>query len=74
MDNALIIVTSAALFALILLSAFFSASETAYTSVSKIRLKNLVNDGNKKAEKALKLSEEYEGTGQSTNGWLFRFS
>ena len=60
MDDALIILSSVALFLLIVLSAFFSASETAYTSVSKIRLKNLVNDGNKKAEKALKLSENYE--------------
>ena len=50
MQETLVIAASVALFFLILLSAFFSASETAYTSVSKIRLKNLVNDGNKKAE------------------------
>ena len=60
MDNLLLIISSVSLFVLIVLSAFFSASETAYTSVNKIRLKNLVNDGNKKAEKALKLSEEYD--------------
>ena len=60
MEDALIITAWAGLFVLIVLSAFFSASETAYTSASKIRLKNLVNDGNKKAERALKLSEDYE--------------
>ena len=60
MEDTLVIASSVALLLLIVLSAFFSASETAYTSVSRIRLKNLVNDGNKKAEKALKLSEEYE--------------
>lgn len=60
MEDVLLVLSSIALAALILLSAFFSASETAYTSVSKIRLKNLVNDGNKRAEKALKLSENYE--------------
>jgi len=60
MDNLLLIISSVSLFVLIVLSAFFSASETAYTSVNKIRLKNLVNDGNKKAEKALRLSEEYD--------------
>ena len=60
MEDALIIAASVSLAALIVLSAFFSGSETAYTSLSKIRLKNLVNDGNKKAERALKLSEQYE--------------
>ena len=60
MDETLVIASSVALLLLIVLSAFFSASETAYTSLSRIRLKNLVNDGNRKAEKALKLSEEYE--------------
>ena len=60
MDETLVVLSSVALVILIALSAFFSASETAYTSINKVRLKNLVNDGNKKAEKALKLSENYE--------------
>ena len=59
-DSAFAVAAWIALVFLIILSAFFSASETAYTSLSKIRLKNLVNDGNKKAEKALNLSEQYE--------------
>ena len=35
---------------LIALSAFFSASETAYTTVNKIRLQNYVDAGSKKAK------------------------
>lgn len=45
---------------LIMFSAYFSATETAFTSVNKIRLKNLAGEGNKKAEKVLKLSEQYD--------------
>lgn len=41
-------------------SAFFSATETAYSSVNKIRLKNMANDGDKKAKKALDLAEDYD--------------
>ncbi len=45
---------------LILLSGFFSASETAYFSMNKIRIKSLANDGNKRAKKAMKLSENMD--------------
>ena len=51
---------SIALVALILLSAYFSATETAFTCVSKIKLKNLVNQGNKKAETVLNITENYD--------------
>ncbi len=49
-----------AIFLLILLSAFFSATETAFSSVNKIRLKNLASGGNKKAARALKMSDNYD--------------
>ena len=45
---------------LILLSAFFSASETAYSSVNKIRLRNMVKNGDKRAARALKIAEKYD--------------
>ncbi len=54
---------STIIIALILLvggSAFFSATETAFSSVNKIRLKNMANDGDRKAKKALDLAEDYD--------------
>ena len=44
----------------ILLSMYFSATETAFNSISRIRLKNKAEDGNKKAALVLKLSEKYD--------------
>ncbi len=45
---------------LIALSAFFSATETAFSSINKIRLKNLAANGNKKAARTLKMSDHYD--------------
>lgn len=45
---------------LVALSAFFSATETAFSSLNKIRIKNLAQDGNKRAKLVLKLSEDYD--------------
>ena len=47
---------------LIFLSAFFSASETAYTSANKIRLKSKADGGSKAAERALKIIHRYDKT------------
>ena len=55
--NALLIL---ALIALTLMSGFFSASETAYTSLNRVRLKSLAHDGDRRAEKALALAEDYD--------------
>ena len=41
-------------------SAYFSATETAFTSVNRIRMKNLASDGDRKAEKVLTLSEKFD--------------
>lgn len=49
-----------ALIALTAMSAFFSAAETAYTSLNRARLKSMANAGNRRAERALKLSEDYD--------------
>ncbi|MBQ7374252.1 MAG: HlyC/CorC family transporter [Clostridia bacterium] len=45
---------------LVLLSAFFSATETAFTSANRARLKILAEDGKKSAKKALALTENYD--------------
>ena len=44
---------------LVLLSAFFSATETAFSSLNKIRIKNLANNGSARAKSTLKLAENY---------------
>ncbi|GHU61616.1 hemolysin [Spirochaetia bacterium] len=49
-----------ALTGLLLCSAFFSASETAFSSLNRIKLKNLANSGNKRAALALRLAEQYD--------------
>ncbi len=49
-----------ALIALVAMSAFFSASETAYTGLNRARLKNIAQSGSRRAEKALALAENYD--------------
>ena len=44
----------------LLLSAFFSASEMAYSSCNTLRLENLRDDGSKRAGIALRLAEHYD--------------
>lgn len=41
-------------------SALFSSTETAYSSVNKLRLKNYEAQGNKKASKALRLANKFD--------------
>lgn len=42
------------------LSAFFSASETAFTSANRVKLKTMTQNGNKRAKAALALAENYD--------------
>lgn len=53
-------VTFILMFVLVAFSAFFSASETAYTSFNRTKMKNLAAEGNKRAASALKLAESYD--------------
>ncbi|MCM1127151.1 MAG: hemolysin family protein [Lachnospiraceae bacterium] len=48
-----------ALLILVMLSAFFSSAETSLTTVNRVRLKALADEGNKKAQKALDVLERY---------------
>ena len=45
---------------LVLLSAFFSATETAFTSLNRARLKARAADGNKKADRVLSIVDDYD--------------
>lgn len=45
---------------LIAMSAFFSGSETAFSTVNKIRLKNYAAQGNKRASRALEVADHFD--------------
>ena len=45
---------------MIILSAYFSATETAFSSLNRIRMKNLAESGNRRAKLAYRLSENYD--------------
>ena len=49
-----------ALVLLVITSAYFSATETAFSSLNKIRLRNMADDGNRKAEATLRLAEDFD--------------
>ena len=44
----------------IVMSAYFSATETAFSSLNRIRIKNMADKGNKRAALVLKLSSDYD--------------
>lgn len=44
----------------LIMSAYFSATETAFSTMSKTRMKTLAEKGNKKAALAVKLSDKYD--------------
>ena len=48
--------------ALLLFSAFFSSSETAYTAISRVRIKAMAESGDKKASVANRLLNNFEKT------------
>ena len=50
----------AAMVICVILSGYFSATETAFSSVNRTRLKAMAEKGDKKAELALRLAEDYD--------------
>ena len=46
--------------ALLVLSAFFSATETAFSTFNRIRMKNMAQNGNKRAGLVLSLEDKYD--------------
>ena len=49
-----------ALIVLVALSAFFSATETAYMSLNRVRIKNMATDGDRRARRVMKLLDSYD--------------
>ncbi len=54
------VITIIIMLILVSFSAFFSATETAFSTVNRTRLKSMANQGNKKAKAALKLCENFD--------------
>jgi len=48
------------LFILLMLSSFFSATETAFSSLNTIKMKHMSNEGHKRAKTALRLHDDFE--------------
>lgn len=60
MDTQTIAVYVGAMVVLMILSAYFSATETAFTSLNRIKIKNMAEDGDKRARQVLGLVEEFD--------------
>ena len=54
------IAATGAIILLTVLSAYFSATETAFTSFNRIRMKNMASEGSQKAKAVLILAENYD--------------
>lgn len=59
MENETILLI-ASLAVLLAMSGYFSATETAFSSLNKIRIKSMASNGNKKAKLVLKLANNYD--------------
>ncbi|MGI6031729.1 MAG: HlyC/CorC family transporter [Eubacteriales bacterium] len=55
-----LVMSISAMAVLILMSAYFSATETAFSALNRTRIKTLADGGNHRAQLVLKLSEEYD--------------
>ncbi|MFR1709955.1 MAG: HlyC/CorC family transporter [Clostridium sp.] len=57
-DGSIMLIISIAV--LILMSAYFSATETAFSSLNRVRLKSMANNGNRRAKQTLALSDDFD--------------
>ena len=55
----------------IIMSAYFSATETAFSSLNRIRIKNMAEKGNKKADRRSDPLTAHERYGNKTNKYHF---
>lgn len=53
-------INAAIIILLVMFSAFFSSTETAYSAASKVRLKSYADNGSKKAKRAFHILENYD--------------
>lgn len=60
MDNSGSILSIISIVVLLFLSAFFSAAETAFSAINKLRLKTKADNGDRKSAEILKISEEFD--------------
>jgi len=60
MDIVLILIFTVAIAVLIAFSAYFSLAEISFASLNKIRLKNMAREGDKRAERALEMAENFD--------------
>ncbi len=60
MEGYNILPSVAAITVMLIFSAYFSATETAFTSLNRIRMKNRADDGDERARKVLELEKDYD--------------
>lgn len=60
MEGHNIVPSIVAIIVMLVFSAYFSATETAFTSLNRIRMKNQADDGDERAKRVLKLERDYD--------------
>ena len=53
------------LICMVVMSAYFSATETAFTSLNRIRLKSRADNGDARAARVLALADKYDQIGRA---------
>ena len=53
-----VIIQLVVLIVLVMMSAFFSSAETSFVTVNQIKMRSLAEEGNKKAQRVLKITSD----------------